>query len=32
MNAGERKEDWNRAEIEILCCRLGGQRIPGQTF
>ena len=29
MEAGERKEEWKRAEIEILCCRLEGQRIPG---
>ena len=29
MEGGERKEEWKRAEIEILCCRLEGQRIPG---
>jgi len=32
VEAGERKEDWDRAEIEILCCRLGDQRIPGKRF
>jgi hypothetical protein len=30
VKAGEHKEDWDRAEIEILCCRLDGERIPGQ--